>query len=41
MFKHLQEIDYKLYERYLTLEKTLKREAIRFTMLTLICKSSL
>ena len=24
MFKHLQEIDYKLYERYLTLEKNIK-----------------
>ncbi len=24
MFKHLQEINYKLYERYLTLEKNIK-----------------
>ena len=25
MFKHLEEIDYKLYERYLTLEKNIKK----------------
>lgn len=30
MFKHLQEIDYKLYDRYLTLEKNIKAESNSF-----------
>ena len=30
MFKHLQEIDYKLYERYLTLEKNIKASSNSF-----------
>ena len=30
MFKHLHEIDYKLYERYLTLEKNIKAASNSF-----------